>query len=322
MHVTVDPLSSWLGDNPQNTKILQGLETLMDKQKQQISVPRTCEALFAWFGPDNSFSLFITCWLRYQFPLMDGTISNEFVALILEMIAHQMDASGRFSDLQELQKQHASDVCHQCSPPRSFLLSSSASIHQNLHHNKDLPVTILETFERLEKAVIEIVLTFQPQRTQPASPKYPRNLLAPDQLEILMSNLCSSRPLSDQATITIYEKTGFREKLVKSWARNIQSKNGAKLTIDLPQPPINQSVFEHPEKVQNAETPLKPTSSTKRFRTPISSAQQSMLLRFFQVDQNPSRRQMDIISSKVSLPKRVVQVRTISFAIQLLEKIN
>ncbi|KAM7541735.1 hypothetical protein Aperf_G00000008852 [Anoplocephala perfoliata] len=298
MHVIFDPISVWLSDNLQNPEILQGLAKLIDEQKQQISIPKTSEALFAWLGPDNSLSFFVTCWLRHQFPLMDGAIANEFVALIFEMIAQQKDASGRFLDLQELQQQHAFDICHLCSPPRLFLLSSSASIHQTLHHNKELPATVLETFEKVEKAVVGIVLAFQSQQTQLASTKCLRNLLFPDQLEALKSNLSFAKPLNDKATMTICEKTGLREELV-------QFKNEPKPPTDLLKASVNQS---SPEKAQNTETPLKSTSSTKRFRTPISSSQQALLLRFFQVDQNPSRRQMDIISSKVNLPKRVVQV--------------
>nr|CDS32718.1 zinc-finger homeobox [Hymenolepis microstoma] len=300
MQIAADPLSFWL--KLQNSEILQGLAKLFDEQKQQITVPRTCENLFTWFGQDNSLSLFVTCWLKYQFPQIDNAISNEFVALILESIAHQTNATGKFAELRDLQQRHASEICEQCTPSRAFLLPSSASIHQNLYHNNDLPNLVLEAFDKIENGVIQIVLGFQNySQSQPSPVKRSRNAMTSDQLDNRRSACSISSSLCEETLTTSSKKTGLKDKA---------HDNKSNTTVDIPQTPSDQSVFtsEHSEKGQCIETSLRPTSSTKRFRTPISSSQQALLLKFFQADQNPSRRQMDIISSKVNLPKRVVQV--------------
>ncbi|KAM3182548.1 hypothetical protein ACTXT7_012135 [Hymenolepis weldensis] len=304
MQVAVDPLSSWL--NLQNPEILQGLAKLFDKQKQQITVPRTCEDLFTCFGPDNSLSLFVTCLLKYQFPQMDGAISNEFVALILESISHQTNATGKFAELRELQKRHASEICERCTPSRAFLLPSSASIHRNLYHNKDLPNLVLEAFDKMENTMIEIVLGFQSSsQLQPSPAKRPRNALTSDQLDILRPIFFTSCPLSEETVTTLCEKVELKDK-----SQKVQSNGQSSAPVNILQPPSCQTEFtpEHSEEEHNTKASLRPPSSTKRFRTPISPTQQALLLQFFQADQNPSRRQMDIISSNVNLPKRVVQV--------------
>lgn len=315
MHITADPLSSWLNcANLQNSELLQELVRLIDEQKQQIIAPRTCDGLFAWFGAENSFCSLIICWLKYQFPQMGGTISDEFVALVLELIAQQPNVSGRFLDLQELQQRQAFSTCQKCSPPRPFLLSSSMSLHFNIHHNEELPALILEAVEKMENTVIEIVRAIQPQQFLVSPMKRGRTRLSLNQLEVLRSNFCNSNQLTEAMIADICEKTGLKEKVVKHWFRNTLFKERQRFkedssTLDISQPLANQaSATEHPDEMRLMERTTKPASSTKRFRTPISSIQQAVLLQYFQADQNPSRRQMDIISSKVNLPKRVVQV--------------
>ncbi|VDK31496.1 unnamed protein product [Taenia asiatica] len=315
MNITADPLCSWLNSpNLQNSELLQELVRLVDEQKQQINAPRTCDGLFAWFGADNSFCSFIICWLKYQFPQMGGTISDEFVALVLELIAQQPSVSGRFSDLRELQQRQAFSTCQQCSPPRPFLLPSSMSLHFNIHHNEELPALILEAVKKMENTVIEVVRALQPQQFQVSPMKRGRTRLSVNQLEVLRSTFCSSNQLTEAAIADICEKTGLKEKVVKHWFQNTLFKERQRFkddpsTLDISQPPSNQaSATEHSDEMQLMERTTKPASSTKRFRTPISSIQQTVLLQYFQADQNPSRRQMDIISSKVNLPKRVVQV--------------
>ena len=308
MHITTDPFSTWLSyDNSQNSELLQGLVKLIDEQKMQTSIPRTYDELFTWFGPDSSFCSFISYWLRYQFPQMDGAISNEFVALILELIAQQVNVSGRFQELHELQQNHRYATCQQCSPPKSFMLPSSMSLHCSIHHNEDLPATVLDAVERMENSVIEIVLAQKFQLIDPAT-KRTRARISTDQLEVLLSNYCISGTMTEETVATICEKTGLKEKVVKHWFQSAQLKE-APFNSDNHQTHSNQLFLPEPsEETQQTDHVVKPTSSSKRFRTPISSTQQTVLLQYFRVDQNPSRRQMDIIASKVNLPKRVVQV--------------
>uniref|UniRef100_A0A915ETJ3 Zinc finger homeobox protein 3 n=1 Tax=Echinococcus canadensis TaxID=519352 RepID=A0A915ETJ3_9CEST len=314
MHITTSPLSSWLNCvNLQNSELLQGLARFIDEQKEQTSAPRTCDSLFAWFGADNSLCSFLISWLRRQFPQMDGNMSGEFVAFILELIAQQPNVSGRFLDLRELQQRQAFSTCHQCSPPRSFLLPSSTSLHFNIHHNEELPALVLEAVKKMENTVIEVVRALQPQQFQLPLMKGGRTRLSVNHLEVFRSSFCSSNQLTEAMIVEICKKTGLKEKAVKHWFRGTLFKGRQRFkedssNLDIPQPPINQaSATEHSDEVRSVGRSTKPTS-TKRFRTPISSIQQAVLLQYFQADQNPSRRQMDIISSEVNLPKRVVQV--------------
>nr|CDS19036.1 homeobox [Echinococcus granulosus] len=314
MHITTSPLSSWLNCvNLQNSELLQGLARFIDEQKEQTSAPQTCDSLFAWFGADNTLCSFLISWLRHQFPQMDGNMSDEFVAFILELIAQQPNVLGRFLDLRELQQRQAFSTCHQCSPPRSFLLPSSTSLHFNIHHNDELPALVLEAVKKMENTVIEVVRALQPQQFQLPLMKGGRTRLSVNHLEVFRSSFCSSNQITEATIAEICKKTGLEEKAVKHWFRGTLFKGRQRFkedssNLDIPQPPINQaSATEHSDEVRSVGRSTKPTS-TKRFRTPISSIQQAVLLQYFQADQNPSRRQMDIISSEVNLPKRVVQV--------------
>ncbi|KAL5107756.1 Zinc finger protein 2 [Taenia crassiceps] len=294
MHIAADPLSSWLNcANLQNSELLQELVRLIDEQKQQTIVPRTCDGLFAWFGADNSFCSFIICWLKYQFPQMGGTTSDEFVAFVLELIAQQPNVSGRFLELRELQQRQAFNTCQQCSPSRPFLLPSSISLHFNIHHNEELPALIFEAVEKMENTVVEVVRALQTQQFQVSPMKRGRTRLSVNQLEVLRSNFCGSNQLTEAAIADICEKTGLKVKVVKHWFRNTLFKERQRFkespsTLDVLQPSTNEvSVTEHSDEMRIMERSTKP---------------------YFQADQNPSRRQMDVISSKVNLPKRVVQV--------------
>ncbi|VDD79900.1 unnamed protein product [Mesocestoides corti] len=325
MNITADlgdqiPVPSFLvSENSRNEEMFRGLLQLIGTQKLDLSVPRTPESLFLWFGMENSLYILIQNWFTCQLPQMDETMIKEFVALALELTAHRPDVHGSFYDLHNLQQREAYATCHKCSSSRPFLLPSSMGLHNSVHHNCDIPLTCPVTAEKIETAVWEIFLAHKSQ-CQPSPAKRGRTRLTTDQLAILRSNFDLDASPSDDTVTSICAKTGLKEKVVKHWFRNTLFKERQRSkenpsNFSFSSTDVNPDVEECEKsgwviEVQQTEASARSTTRppTKRIRTAISQNQQALLAGYFQVDQNPSRRQMDAISSKVGLPKRVVQV--------------
>lgn len=303
------------------SKIIKGLLMGIEEHKRVTEIPRTPESLVAWLGLDFSFFTNLKLMLQSQIPELNEALLNGLTALAIELAAQDADTIWpTLVDLHKLQQCHPHTTCQQCSPVRGFMLTSSATLHSTIHHHY-LPFPPPFLIDQLVNAVRETMLLLisqhqqQQQETQ-SSTKHVQSTrsstqMTEEQLKILRANLDISCSPSGETVALIKVQTGLKEAMIRYWFRNAALKmhqHSREGHCNLGAVTASDSADCNSNSKEPSTFDTQCFHPTKRMRTAISRHQHDLLVHFFKEEQNPTRVKMDIISEKVGLSKRVVQV--------------
>ncbi len=309
-----------------SAEIFQGLLRVLQAQQQAASVPQTPDSLASWLGVEGPIFQSLCLWFKSQLPPLDDTFLANIVALAFELAAQVPEPPNQaFACLGKLQEQRPQATCRRCSPQRSFLLSSSMVLHTTIHHTDFAPFPVTLSIDCLVASVAQTLnLLSTPSQPSPIpSPmKRGRTRITPEQLEVLKANFdISSSPPEDKIA-NICAQTGLAERVVKHWFRNTlfkERQRSKECPYNFALPPTTSLTLDDYERAGRSEEQSNSSGKSmnslqpiRRMRTAISQHQQAILLHYFKEEQNPTRAKMDLISEKVGLAKRVVQVSSLT----------